>query len=302
MASLNSYTQIGRREDLIDKLVQLGDSKAKLVSSFKMRTNTSTMLTEWQDYELATPTANAQVQGFTVTGTYTVRSRRSNYVQIMSTPVEVDDTTIENMNVAGVRNEWEFQTSTKFVEHKRDLEWALINNSTSATGVSATASASGQALGMFGAVTTNVSAPAASSSVFTEDEFIDLIRKIYDATGDPADGLQFHSGTLNVKRVTDFTGINKTMSVGPGDSVHNRQVTTILTNFGSVSLIPNIMVGNSKFGLFDFATWAYVSKVAPKFKLLGRTGDSQTGYWKSEWSLHWLSERSNATMSGIATA
>ncbi len=302
MASLNSYTQIGRREDLTDKLIQLGDSQAKLLTSFKLRTRTHTMLTQWQDFTLAAPTQNAQIQGFTVTGTYTPRNLRTNSVQISQRPIKVDDTTIEGMTVAGVRSEWEFQSSVAFTQLKRDIEWGLIHNSASTTGASATAAASALALGMFGACTTNSYAPAATSSVFTEDEIITMLMDINSNTGDPGDGLELHTGPLNIKRIMNFTGLQKSQVVGPKDTIHNRTVTIITTNFGNVALVTNIMVGNGLVGVFDFNTWGFVEKVAPVMKKLGRDGDSTTAYWKTEWSIHWLSERSNAVMSGIATA
>jgi len=298
MATLLSYTQIGRKEDLTDKLIMLGDKKAPLMNSFKLRGKTHTMLSEWQDYTLATPTQNAEAQGFTPTGTYTARNLRQNYVQISQKPIEVADSTIEQMDVAGISNEWAFQSEVKFTELRRDLEWALIHNSASTTG--SASDASGLALGMFGACTTNATAPTTSSSVLSEDDFINMIKSIYDNTGEAEDGLMCHTGTQNVKSIMDFAGVSKSMTVGPYDTIHNRKVTTIITAFGSVTIIPNIQVGNTKLGIFDMNTWAFIEKVPTVFKKLGRTGDKTTAYWKTEWSLHWLSERSNAVMTGLA--
>ena len=111
MAAQSSYTLIGAREDLVNKLVRTGDGEAMFLSSLQKRStvNATNRLHEWQDWALPTPTSNVSIEAFTPTVASVARNRRSNMVQIFQKAFDVADSILEGYNIAGVKSEYQFQ-------------------------------------------------------------------------------------------------------------------------------------------------------------------------------------------------
>jgi hypothetical protein len=258
---------------------------------------------EWQDWALPTPTNNSAIEGFTPATATVARNRRSNYVQIFSKAFTVADSVLEGLDIAGIKSEYQFQADAAFTALRRDIEWAIMNNTT--TGVSGTISVAPQMAGPFGTITTNSSAPAASTSVLTETEFITNLKKIFTKRGVFVT-LDAHCDPVNVLTVMAFTGPSTTgkfLMVSENTTVHNRQVSVIVTNFGKVSIVPNnLLAGLGKMLFADMQTWCMAVKVPPKLKALAKTTDATTAYWKTEITLESLNESANSFMSGLASA
>ncbi len=300
MAFNTSYDYLTNREDLTNELVRKGANQTPLFSALKLgRTKPVTHIKhEWSDYTLAAAADNAQLQNFTPTTTSTVPTRRANYIQIFQKAFGISNTQLKGMNTAGVNDLYKWTADGRFTELGKDVEYALINSTGSVSGAASTAS---RLCGMFAATTTNTSAPAATTSVFTEDEFVELVRKCFDQTGEGSD-LQAHTGSLNIKRITNFTGLGKTQYVDEETKVHNRLVNYVLTNFGTVKLVPNLNVGNGSIGLFNMDTWALAVKRAPELIALPSSTDGKSAYWVFEATIEYLNELANAKMTGIATS
>jgi len=263
----------------------------------------SSNIVEWQDWALPTPTNNSAIEGFTPATATVARNRRSNYVQIMYKAFQVADSVLEGLDIAGIKSEYQFQADAAFTGLRRDIEWAFLNNTT--TGVSGTVSVAAQMAGPFGLITTNSAAPAATTSVLTETEFITNIKKIFTKRGVFVT-LDCHADPVDVVRIMNFTGPSTTgkfLMVNETTTVHNRQVSVIVTNFGKVSIVPNnLLAGLGKMLFADMQTWSLAVKVPPKLKALAKTTDSTTAYWKTEITLESLNESANAMMSGLASA
>jgi hypothetical protein len=305
MAGMQSYVTVGIREDLTDKLIRTGDGEANFLSSLQKRSTVSVtnVKHEWQDWALATPTNNSAVEGFTPATASVARNRRSNYVQIFNKCFGVSDSVLEGTDIAGIKSEYQFQADAAFTGMRRDIEWAILNNTT--TGVSGTSAVAATLAGPFGTITTNSSAPAASTSVLTETEFLTPLKQIYTKRGVFLT-LDVHAAPRDVMTVMGFTGPGtqgKLQVVNENSTIHNRQVSVIVTNFGKATIVPNNMLaGLGKILYADMQTWSLAVKVPPKLKSLAKTTDSTSAYWKTELTIEHLNESANAWVSGTVTA
>lgn len=304
MSAQTSYSTIGIREDLVDKLVRTGDGEAPFLSSLQKRSTVAATnkLHEWQDWALPTPTNNSAVEGFTPVTASTARNRRSNRVQIFSRAFNVADSVLESVDIAGIQSEYQFQADAQFTALRRDIEWAFLNNTAAVSGTSAVAAT---LCGVFSAVATNISSAASASSVYTEAEFIAAEKSIFVQRGIPSD-LDVHMAPVDITRIMAFTGPHSTgkiLQVQPDTTTHQRNVSVIVTNFGKMAIIPNnMLVGVGKMLFADMKTWCLAVKVPPKLKALAKTTDATSAYWKTELTLEYLNESANAQISAIATA
>jgi len=300
-----SYEAIGIREDLVDKLIRTGDGEAMFLANLQKRSTVgaTNKLHLWQDWALGAPAANSAVEGFTPATATTARNLRQNYVQIFSKAFAVADSILEGVSIAGIKSEYQFQADAKFTELRRDIEYAFMNQTASASGTSAVAASM---VGPFGAITTNSSAPAATTSVLTETEFLTPIRKIFASRGVFVN-LDVHAAPKDVITIMGFTGpgvSGKSLMVSENTTVHNRQVSVIVTNFGRATIVPNNFLATlGKILYADMQTWCLAVKVPPKLKALAKTTDTTQAYWKTELTLEYLNQSANAFVSGTyATA
>lgn len=304
MAPQSSYSTIGIREDLVDKLVRTGDGEAPFLSALQKRTTVAATnkLHEWQDWALPAPTNNSAAEGFTPITASTARNRRSNRVQIFSIGFNVADSVLEGVDIAGIATEYKFQADCAFTRLRRDIEWAFLNNGAAVSGTSAVAAT---LAGPFSLISTNISSAASASSVYTESEFIASQRSIFAARGVQSD-VEVFMAPIDVGRIMAFTGVHSTgkmQMTTETSKIHNRTVSIVVTNFGKMSIIPNQMLAAVGKMLFaDAQTWALAVKVAPKLKALAKTTDSTSAYWKTELTLESLNESANSQISAIATA
>lgn len=138
--SLATYSQIGRREDIIDEVFLIDPQDTPFASSIGRKTATNT-LHEWQTQALAAPNKN----NFVVEGDdspsaagATARVRLGNYCAI-SRKVDAVTGTAQASNVAGVGNELDNQKMLKGVELRRDMELILLDNNAYVAGSTGTA-------------------------------------------------------------------------------------------------------------------------------------------------------------------
>jgi len=301
MAFNTSYNHVTNREDLTSKIVSKGDQTTTLLSSLEMvkKEKVTKIKHEWSEFTVRAGADNAQVENFTPSTSSVVPVRVYNYVQRFSTSFGISNTQLEVNNVAAIKNLFSWTADQQFLALRKDINYTLINSVASVSGAAATAS---RMLGMFGAVTTNTSTPAATTSVFTESEFINMAKQVVIATGETRD-LSCHTGAVNVGRITDFTGVGKTQYVQEGSTgKHNRLVNLLLTNFGNIKIVTDTAVGDSQIGMFDFNTWALAYARTPKLAKLPEATDGKSSYWVTELTLEYLHEAANAKMTGIATS
>ena len=182
-ADTTTYDIVGMREDLIDVITNISPVETWFTSNTGNGKATN-RYHEWQIDSLATPTANAQIEGNTKTATaITATSRTGNYTQILSKEFMVTETT-DAVTKAGRSSETAYQTQKKMKELANDIEYALLVNATAASGATGTART---LKGVLGWVTSNTytgtatgnATPVSAANIRT------VLQSIWTAGGKP---------------------------------------------------------------------------------------------------------------------
>lgn len=198
------YQAIGNREDLIDIITNISPMDTWFTSNTGSTRAIST-LHEWQTDVLDTAAANIQIEGNDATAeAVTATTRLGNYTQILWKVFFISETQ-RSIVAAGRNDEVDYQTLKMSKSLARDIEYALIINSTSASGASATAR---QLKGVIGWITSNVTTVSATTVALTESTFNKNLAAIWAAGGYPTVTLvgsyqkqQISGFTSNVRRI-----------------------------------------------------------------------------------------------------
>jgi len=124
----NTYVLLeATREDLLDIITNISPTDTPFFSSVA-KGSCSATLHEWLTDALAAAAANAHIEGGTPTyPALPVRTRLTNYTQILTNPFQVSRTQERTLK-AGIQSEVAYQATKKLEEHKLDFEWAIFNN------------------------------------------------------------------------------------------------------------------------------------------------------------------------------
>ena len=121
MATFQTYTSIGNREDLSDVIYNISPTETPFMSSVG-KTKATATYHEWQTDSLAAAAANAVVEGDAATDiTVTPTTRVGNRTQISSKTIKISGT-MEAINKAGRKSEKAYQLAKVSAELKRDME------------------------------------------------------------------------------------------------------------------------------------------------------------------------------------
>lgn len=136
--TLLTFSAIGNREDLTDKIYNIAPTDVPLQSMADSATAKATYH-EWQTETLNAAASNAQLQGDDITfGAAILTARVGNRTQISRKEVIVSGTQ-EAVDKAGRNSEMVRQMMNKGKELKRDVEFVLCSNQAPVTGNSTTA-------------------------------------------------------------------------------------------------------------------------------------------------------------------
>ena len=139
MATYQTYTAIGQREDLSDVIYNISPTETPFMSSVG-KTKATAIYHEWQTDSLAAVnTSNAAVEGATASdATLSPTTRVGNRTQISQKTVKIAGT-LEAVNKAGRKSEKAYQLAKAASEIKRDMEAILLSNQAAASGNSTVA-------------------------------------------------------------------------------------------------------------------------------------------------------------------
>ena len=139
MATYQTYTAIGQREDLSDVIYNISPTETPFMSSIG-KTKATAIYHEWQTDSLAAVnTSNAAVEGATASdATMSPTTRVGNRTQISQKTIKISGT-LEAVNKAGRKSEKAYQLAKASSEIKRDMEAILLSNQVAANGNSTTA-------------------------------------------------------------------------------------------------------------------------------------------------------------------
>lgn len=251
---LQTYTVIGMKEEVDDKIYRVSPEETPFVSMIGRKSVDSTT-PEWQRISLRAAASNAKVEG--LDATYAAQpqpERLSNKTQIISDTLSVTGTT-ERVAKYGRDKEVSRLKAQKMVELKKDIEWSAINKGAFVAGGASTAR---EMRGLYGWIETNNelnsdtgvapdvsanTAPVAGTlRAMTEDELKALILKVYNAGG-KAEVLM--ASPNHKQKISTFTGgVQRVQDVGGGKLQTSFSV--YAHDFGQTKVVPNrVMVGTS---------------------------------------------------------
>ena len=317
MATYQTYTAIGQREDLSDVIYNISPTDTPLLSSIG-KTKATAIYHEWQTDSLAAASlSNAAVEGATASdATMSPTTRIGNRTQIFQKTIKVSGT-LEAVDKAGRKSEKAYQLAKASAEIKRDIELTLLSNQVASNGNSSTARTLGglQAwLATNGDFGTGGSAGASGTTArtggtnrtFTEDILKTVIKEVYQSGGNPK-VLMVNPG--HKQTVSAFAGIAAQRFMAPA----NEPTTIIgaadvyLSDFGTVSVVPNRFMNstnNCDETAFvvdpDMAAVAYLRPF--QTNELAKTGDNEMTQLLAELTLEVKNEAAHGIIADITPA
>lgn len=250
-------------------------------------------LHEWQVDTFSAPADNGNIESSDASVVdLTQPTRTNNVVQLFRKVVSVSDTESAIPHY-GMGDPFTYQTDKVMTELNRDMELAAI------TGTRASGS-SGVARKMDGAIaliTTNKTART-SGTCFTEVEFNDIVKGIFDNGTDATVDLVLLPSYL--KLVVDRFSTKTTQNLNADDYKQTLRVETYVSAFGAHQIAFSRQVPGSGVLAVDTSKWrrAWLVNRSPKMTPLGKTGSATKALVEAEMTLEALNQKSSAYRSG----
>jgi len=249
MATYQTYTAIGQREDLSDVIYSISPTDVPFMSSIG-KTKATAVYHEWQTDSLsAAVLTNYTVEGATASdATMSPTTRVGNRTQIAQKTIKISGT-LQSVDKAGRKSEKAYQLAKASAEIKRDMETSLLSNQTATNGDSSTArklgglqawlasNYDGGTSGVAGASGTTARTNG-TNRTFTEDILKTVIREVYASGGNPK---VLMVNPAHKQLVSAFAGIAAQRFMAPSNSPTTivAAADVYLSDFGTVSVVPN---------------------------------------------------------------
>ena len=249
MATYQTYTAIGMREDLSDVIYNISPTDTPFMSSIG-KTKATAVLHEWQTDSLAAASlSNYAVEGATASdATMSPTTRIGNRTQIAQKTIKISGT-LQSVDKAGRKSEKAYQLAKASSEIKRDMETSLLSNQIAANGDSSTArklgglqawlnsNYSGGTDGVAGSLGTTARVNG-TNRTFTEALLQTVVKSVYASGGNPK-VLMVNPAHKQV--VSAFTGIAAQRFMAPSNTPTTivSAADVYLSDFGAISIVPN---------------------------------------------------------------
>ncbi len=286
------------REDLEDVITNIAPTDTVFMSNIGKKKVQSTYH-EWLTDTLATAANCAVTEGNdAVLATPTAAERTGNYTQISAKWFAISDT-LETVNKAGRKSEIAYQTSLRLKELARDMEYALINNST------ATATDPRSLKGLKGWITTNCINFTTGTSVttLTETKFNDELERCWTEGGNPD---MVICGPKMKRKISAFTGNSKiTTNMDAESQKIILSVDYYESDFGVVKVYASRFIATDDDTMYDSIFFLEKSKFALgtllplKVEKLAKTGLGQKVQISTEYTLISYQEKASARMKNV---
>ena len=314
MATYQTYTAIGMREDLSDVIYSISPTDVPFMSSIG-KTKATAVLHEWQTDSLAAASlSNFAVEGATASdATMSPTTRVGNRLQIAQKTIKISGT-LQSVDKAGRKSEKAYNLAKASAEIKRDMETSLLSNQVASNGDSTTARKLGglQAWlatnGDFG--TSGVAGASGTTArtdgtnrTFTEDILKTVIKEVYASGGNPK---VLMVNPAHKQLVSAFTGIAAQRFMAPANTPTTivAAADVYLSDFGTVSVVPNRFMtstnscGETAFVLDpDMAAVAYLRPF--QTNELAVTGDNESTQLLAEYTLEVKNEAAHGIIADI---
>jgi hypothetical protein len=255
MATYQTYTAIGQREDLSDVIYNISPTETPFLNSVG-KSKATAIYHEWQTDSLASVnTSNAAVEGDTASdATMGVTTRVGNRTQISQKTIKISGT-LDAVNKAGRKSEKAYQLAKASSEIKRDMEAILLSNQVASAGNSSTArvlgglqawlntSYSGGTSGTAGSLGTTARVTG-TDRAFTATLLNTVMQSAYTAGGSPT--MLLVTPAQKVVAST-FTGIATRYRDVPA----NQQAQIVnaadvyVSDFGVIQIVPDRFIPNA---------------------------------------------------------
>jgi hypothetical protein len=306
--ALTTYTAKGNREDLADTIYSISPTETPLMSALE-RVRASNVAHEWQTDSLAAATtANAQLEGDTISrSASSATARLINYCQISTKDATVTGTQ-ETTNSAGRKSEMAYQMAKRSKELKRDMETILCGNQGYNAGGAATARAlrsleswlvTNTSRGTTGANSTGATAAATDGTqrAFTETLLKTVIAQVYSAGGEPS---LLMVGPFNKMAVSGFAGRASQQQVVAKDMILGA-ASIYSSDFGELKVVPNRFQRDRSAFVLD-PDYAAVAFFRPFFQYaLAKVGDAETRVISAEYTLQMRNEGAHGVVADLLT-
>lgn len=301
---------VGIREQLADIIYNISPTDVPFMSGIRKGTASNTYF-EWQVDSLAAAGPNAQLEGDDVANFDAVAptNRIGNRTQIFRKDFLISGT-LEAVNKAGRKSEIAYQLTKKAKEIKRDMEFALTQNSTAVVGSSTVAR---QTRGLEGWISTNVlvgaggSAPAAATNTagvdgaqrpFTESLLKSALQACYTAGGNP-DTLMV--GPFNKQVVSTFTGGRTVMNKAEAEKLY-AAIDVYVSDYGTLNVVPNRFQRDRVAFVLEMDLWEADYLRSFETVELAKTGDAEKRMLIAEMGLKANQEAASAQIRDLATS
>ncbi len=311
-APANTFTTIsaiGNREDLVEEIFDVSPTETPFMANAKKANATGTKH-EWQTDALAQAVdTNAQAEGDdALADVSTATTRLYNYTQISTKTASVSGTQ-DAVEKAGRKSELAYQMIKRGKELRRDQEKSLLANKALAAtdprnlGGIETWFTTNSSRGATGADPTTIGQAAATDGTqraFTEALLKDVLKRCYDAGGNPN---LIMVGPFNKQVFSGFTG---RATGGAEEAAKDKKITAAVdvyaSDFGDLRVVPNRFQRERSALVLDMEYWRVANLRALKTVELAKTGDSNRKQLVVEYTLEACNEASSGVIADLNTA
>jgi hypothetical protein len=314
MATYQTYTAIGQREDLIDTIYNIAPTDTPFMNSIG-RTNATARLHEWQtDTLAAASTSNAAIEGANASSaTLTPTVRLGNRTQISQKTVAISGT-LETVNKAGRRSEKAYQLAKASSELKRDMESTLLSNNVAADGNGSTTArtlggmqawlSSNVSLGTGGSAgaTGTTARTTGTDRAFTQAMITSVMQSAFTNGGSPT--MLFVTPAQKVVAST-FTGIATRYRDVPASQQAQiiNAADVFVSDFGIIQIVPDRFIPNSDSDDCAFLVDTEMASVAYlrpfQTNELAKVGDSEQTQLLVEYTLQVNNEAAHGLIADL---
>lgn len=291
-----TYTMSNKnREDLIDMITNISPRKTPILS-MSSSTRATGRYHEWLIDNLASPTANAQIEGNEATArAITAPTRDGNYCQILDKIFTISETQQE-VDKAGPDSEVDYQTQKHMAELATDIEYAYVVNTASVSGASATAR---QMKGLAGFISDNQSTATASRAL-TSTLLDDVLQLAWADGGDPDIIL---CGGFQKRKIATFTENTRDIAAEAAKIVNT--VDVYQSSFGVLRVVLSHVMNTNLAGQVFTLDMTYIRKawLRPiKRTELSKDGDYRKFQIVAETTIEVLNEKAHGTVKNLTTS
>ena len=294
---LDSYAaSASNREDLINLITMISYEDTVFMSRIG-KGDATARLHEWLTESLqASNSANKIVEGATAafaTGDITARTRVNNTTQILRKSFSTSYTQDEVQKAGVSGTEFDHQRMLKTKELARDMNAALINQ-TSATGDSSTARTMH---GMLAAITSNTA--DGNGVAIVQGAYNILLQQIWTAGGKPN---ATYTGGFSKRTISGWTAPMQRNTIDANGKKLIYSVDKYDSDFGVQEILLEREMPTSSIAILEEGRWKSAFLRPLFFEELGKAGGVRRGYVESELTLEYLAENSGGKITNLATA